>query len=643
MLLCIPSSAYMELREFVKLFTVAENAIQHADLIKSHLAIHILVDLSCRFVGGSGAENGTFCCSSLPSRVISLIKDQIKLLVTPLLRACQNYSKLFQYLQSLLKIFSSIVRRHPYLGVLVLDNINSVIECLVTIRRTGQAAPSIYVAVKFDREKNTAVLSKLFRKIYRFLVACLENLNKVGAIDTEVLSRVQILVELVSQCSLFDYYTYTMYCLLLHSRHIWGGMVHQDDRTHNYYNLSICPHSCLVKCKIDSLDFVSRILTETDNWTAYRVAAYAACQGEWLFSAAVFSKLIQKVKSDSCSNWLKALFQYTHSEGVIQLLRLPKQGSNLVEWLENNNFPLNYRDYFDEKDPRDTGNINDNHYSDKLAAAQGALCSSLATLEAAVTSSQSFCFQRWYLSLRARVLKNVVVMLKVVRVLLNIDWCNQVEVERNVMLGCLKSFEDISQISFQYLRLAEEFDLIGTSFIEMDSESSAIMAALALSCSLLAFVSGFAVFVKHQHSHGNLTVDKNSCNSLLALSFQDLVGRLWHVDHETSTKIYSLFDFIDQPMNCFHLQPRCQTCNIGFEYIEFLNVCSDAVSGVVQLQDEITEEHNETTPSEVTKNGLLLILDAITKWIYFPSRIPKFFFKVRYENILDARNNMNFN
>ncbi|XP_054803674.1 uncharacterized protein LOC129306901 isoform X2 [Prosopis cineraria] len=562
-------------------------------------------------------------------KVVSLINDQIKLIVMSLLEACQNYSKPFQNLQTLLNILLSIIRKNHRLVVLVLDNITSTIEFFVTVKTTSHVTASTQVAVKFDRKEITNVVSNFFCKMYRFLVAFLEILIKVGSIDTEVMSRIQILAEFVCQCGLLDCYTSTMYCLLLHNQHVWGCLLHQDNGMRDPYNMSIYPHSCPVNCKIDTLQFVNHFLTERDDWTAYRIGTYAACQGELRFSSSIFSKLIQKVKSYSCRNWLKTLFQFTQSEGVIQLLNLPKQGFTLVEELENNKYLLNSCDFLDEKNPRDAGNVNDHHYSFKLAAAHRALCSSIGLLEAAVSSSQAFSFQRWYLSLRARFLANVVGILKVVRRLLNIDWCNQVNVEGDVLSGCLKSFEDISHISLHFYRLAEEFDLIGTSFVEMDSESSAVLAALSLSCSLLAFVSGFAVFVIKQLSHEHFMVDKNSCNLLLALAMQNLAGWLWHMDHQTNTKFLSLLNFIDWRTNSFHLQPRHQTCNVGFASREFLNVCSNAVSEAVCLKDKISKKHTEIAPSEVSKNVSLLILDTITRWIRIPPQIPKYFFKVR--------------
>ncbi|XP_028758645.1 uncharacterized protein LOC114717600 [Neltuma alba] len=628
-LVCIPPLPFTEIHEFVKLITEAENAIQHADLMRGHLTIHILANLSCKFVGETCTENDVFF-TSLPSRVVSLIKDQMKLLVKSLLEAHQNYSWLFQKLETLFDILLSSVIKHHHLVVLVLDNMTSTIEFVVTLKTTGQMTSSTHVAVNFDWEENTHVVSKFFCQVYRFLVSFLETLRKIGAIDTEVMSRVQILVEFLCHCGLLDCYTCTLYCLLLHSQHIWGGLLQQDNGIRYHYNLSIYPHSCPVNCKVDTVEFVNRILTDIDNWTAYRIGIYAACQGELLLSSSIFSKLIQEVKSNSCCSWLKALSQYTQSERAIQLLNLPTQGVTLVEGSENNKFLLNSGDYMDERDPWDAGSVNDHHYSYKLPAAYRALCSSIGLLEAAVTSSWAFSFQSWYLSLKARFLENAVGILKNVRLVLNIDWGNQLNNEGDVLCRCLKSFEDISQISFHFYRLAEEFDLIGTSFIEMDSESSAVVTALSLSCSLLAFVSGFAVIVVKQLSHENFMVDKDACNFLLVSAMQNLAGCLRHMDHETNSNFSLLLNFIDwRPTNCFHLRPTHQTCDVGFAYRDFLNVCSNVISEAACLANKISNTHNETTLSKVSKNLSQLILDTITKWIRIPPRIPKYFFKVR--------------
>ncbi|TKY50167.1 Integrator complex subunit 7 [Spatholobus suberectus] len=605
-----PSSLHMELREFVKLLTIIENASQYPASRKSYLAIRILADLCCRMKDRADVDN-VFCCSSLPSRVISVIKDHIKVLVMSLLEGCQNDLTICQELQGPLKILLTIVERHPYLGSLVLDNIKAVIEYLVTVTSTDRAVPSTLVAVNFKGEKQNSFILKLLHKIYRFLVVCLENLYIAGAINTEVFSKVNILAELVCQCSLIDCYTYTLYHLLLHSQPICDGLVHENDETRL--------GSCLFRCTA----FVNKVLTGTNGWTAYKVGVHAACQGEWLLATNIFSTLMGKVKSDSCSSWLKALFHYAHSEGKIQLLSQPKQGITSMELMETIKFPLTSCDYMDDTFPRLAGNIDDCNYYDQLTQSHVAVCSSLKILETSGTSSQPFCFQRWFLSLRARVLENLVSVFKALReVSLNADWnFNQVEIESSDKLQCLKSHQDFTQISLQLFRLAEEFDLLRASFIGMDSQSSAVLAAHGLCCSVLAFAVAFGVSNIDQHSNRIFIGDKTSCN-LQAFMIQNLRRLFWCVDHGTKASLSSLLNYFDPNENCLSPRPNYRTWNIGYKDREVLNVCSYAVSSAVCLYDE-------KIASRFTKNALSLLSSTLIKWMHIDFRIPKYFFKLR--------------
>ncbi|RDY09074.1 Integrator complex subunit 7, partial [Mucuna pruriens] len=605
-----PSSLHMELCQFVKPLTVVENASQYLASRKSCLAIRILADLCCRTKDRTDIDN--VFCSSLPLHVISLIKDHIKLLLMPLLEGCKNDLTICQELQGLLKILLTIVERNPYLGSLVLDNIKVVIEYLVTVASTDCTVPSTVVAVNFKGEKQNSFILKLLRKIYRFLVVYLENLYIAGAINTEVLSKVNILAELVCQCSLIDCYTYTLYHLLLHSQPVCDGLVHENDEPHSA--------SCLIKCTT----FVNKVLTGTDGWNAYKVGAHAACQGEWLLATNIFRTLIGKVKSDSCCSWLKALFNYAHSEGKILLLSQPKQGTTSMELMETIKFPLISLDYKDDTCPRLAGNINACNYYDQLSQAHVAVCSSLKILEASVTSSLAFCFQRWFLSLRARVLENLVDMPKALReVSLNVDRnFNQVEIESSDKFQCLKSYQDITQISLQLFRLAEEFDLLRASFFGIDNESSAVLAAHGVSCSVLASAAAFGVSNIDQHSHRIFIGDKTTCN-LQALTIQNLRRLILCVDHGTRTSLSLLLNYLAPNEN--YLSPRrsYRTWNIGYKDREVLNVCSYAVSGAVRLYDE------KTAP-QFTKNSLSLTSNTLIKWMHIHFRIPKYFFKVRY-------------
>ncbi|ESW23192.1 hypothetical protein PHAVU_004G026300 [Phaseolus vulgaris] len=604
-----PSSLQKELREFMRLQTVIENTSQHPASRNNCLAICILADFCCRTKDRAEIEN-VFGCSSLPSRVISLIKDHIKLMLMPLLEGGQNDLAICQELQYLLKIILTVVESHPSLGSLVLDNIKEVIEYyFVTIASTDPAVPSTLLAVNFKGEKQSSFLVKFLSKIYRFLVAYLENLYVVGAVNTEVFSKVNILAEIVCQCSLIDCYTHILYHLLLHTQPICDGLVHENDETR--------PVSCLVKCTT----FVNKVLTGTNGWTAYKVGAHAACQGEWLLATIVFRSLIEKVKSDSCCSWLKTLFHYSSSEEKIQLLRQPKQGTTSVELAGTIKFPLTHY-YKDDTHPRLARNINDCNYYDQLSQSHVEVCSSLKILDASVTSSQAFCFQRWFLSLRARVLENLVGVVKALReVSLNVDQnLNQVEIESSDKLQFLKSYQDITQFSLQLFRLAEEFDLLRASFIGMDSESSEVLAAHGLSSSVLAFVTAFGVSNVDQDSQRIFIGDKTSSN-LQALTIQNLRRLFWCVDHGTRASFSLLLNYFD--LNEIRLSQGSgyRTCSIAYKDREVLNVCSYAVSSAACLLQK--------TASQFTKNALSLASNTLIKLMHIHLRIPKYFFKVR--------------
>jgi len=600
----------MELREFMRLQTVIENTSQYPASRKSCLAICILADLCCRTKDRAEIEN-VFGCSSLPSRVISLIKDHIKLLLMPLLEGSQNDLTICQELQGLLKILLTVVESHPSLGCLVLDNIKEVIEYyLVTVASTDRAVPLTLIALNFKGKKQNSFIFKFLSKIYRFLVAFLENLYVVGAINTEVFSKVNILAKIVCQCNLIDCYTYLLYHLLLHSQPICDGLVHESDETH--------PASCLIK----STTFVNKVLTGTNGWTAYKVGAHAACQGEWSLATIIFRTLIEKVKSVSCCSWLNALFHYCNSEEKIQLLRQPKQGTTSIELVGTIEFPLS-RDYKDDTCSRLARNINDCNYYDQLTKSHVEVCSSLKILEASATSSQEFCFQRWFLSLRARVLENLVSVVKALReVLLNVDQnLNQVQTESSDKLQFLKSYQDITQISLQLCRLAEDFNLLRASFIEMDSESSEVLAAHGLSSSVLAFVTAFGVSNIDHNSHRIFIGVKTSSN-LQALTIQNLRRLFWCVDNRTRASFSLLLNYFDLNENCLSPGSCYRTCSIGYKDREVLNVCNYAVSSAVCLLQK--------TASEFTKNALTLASSTLIKLMHIHLRIPKYFFKIRY-------------
>ncbi|KAJ7949579.1 Integrator complex subunit 7 [Quillaja saponaria] len=633
LLYVVPPLQYVELHEFSKLFAIAENVLQYPISLKNHLAIHFLVDLACTIKESTQIVKDVYCSYSVPSRVVSLIIDQITLLVKQLLESCQTDSKAFEDIQMLLKLLLDVVDKHSQLGVLVLNNISLVIKNLVNmiddnITVSYQAEISNHENVYYKGEKSRPVISKVLHKVYRFMVTFLENLNKAGSINSEIFQEVKLLVEFVCECSLFDFFTYTTYSFLLYNHNFRGCFMNESNDIWNHNNNSgVVPHDCFVKHEIDTLKCMQKRFTEAENWHAYKAGAHAANQGAWITATLVFGKLSSKVKSDTFSSWLKFLFQYAHFEGRIQLLLLPKQASTLVDCLGSNTFPITFStDDLNNNDPSIEGNINISKYSETVTGAYGELCFSIGTLETAVTTRQAFCFQRWFLYLRAKVLENMVDILKAVRIiLLNLDNCKNTVVESNHMLECVKSFQEISQISLQLKRLSQELDLIGMSFIDMDREGSKFISFLAVNCAVLAFTAGFVVYITNAHVNEDVTGE--NADNLQALVLQNLIGRLWHIDQQTRNHLSTLLNIIDKPKNCFHPHSDFQTMATGSEDKDFLSACSYAVSGIVCWLNEV--KVYDKTLYKVSKNGLELLLNIAMKWLHSPFRVPKYFFKVR--------------
>ncbi|XP_021830101.1 uncharacterized protein LOC110770298 isoform X2 [Prunus avium] len=612
MILCMPPNLPSDVLESSKLLSITENASRSPIMTESLLAISVLVDMSRRLKGSTGMGSIVRCSSLQPSQVILLIIDQITILVKPILDLCQADSVEFPQVNCLFNLLFLLIREYPDLHVLVLDEISVLVK-------------SLSYSVDLKGENSRIIRSKLLFKVYRFLVAFLENLTEAGAISTEVFDKVKLLVELVCQSNLFECYTYTLYSLLLRCQIIWGNMGNESEGSRNPdKNSGISLDNYSMKHELRTIECAKRMLAEKNNWPAYRVGVYAVCQGDWLTSTFIFKQLVLKVRSNSCSCWVKSLVQFADSERKLELLLSPKQGLETYKLhLTPSSNDLGCQDA--------ASNIKEHIYSKELAAAYNGLCSSLETLKVGdVKMGHTFFFQHWFLSLRVKVIKAVV---DIVKILGNIQFdqdntTNTGKVEK-LMVGYLISLQKITQISLQLKRLAQEFDLVTTSFIDMDKKSSKIISELAMSCSLLAFCTGFALYIPgliKPISNSGLGILERDLDAMLV---QNLVGRLGNTNHETSKNLCLLLEAGRNPMDCFHMQSRTQACKIGSKARDILSVCNYAVSGIAGLKRKANRVHNEEGLSQLPKDGLKLMYDILMKWMQIPFRTPTYFFKFR--------------
>uniref|UniRef100_A0A803NG78 Integrator complex subunit 7 n=1 Tax=Cannabis sativa TaxID=3483 RepID=A0A803NG78_CANSA len=576
-----------------KLLTVAENASMSPFMSKSLLAVCILVEMSNKFKGRRDIGSN-WSCPSITSGAISIIFNWITLEVKPLFDTCPD-STVFQEVNKLFNLLLSIIDAH-------LDSVGVLID-------------QIFVFLKYlsEMNNNTVIRLKLVYKVYRFMVTCLEFQSKeAGVVDVLVYDKVKLLVDNVCECKDFDCYTHTIYSLLLHSPAIWGHNMNKSEESCNLDDRSgIVQHSYSVEHESVTIEFAKKILAENRNWLAYKVGMYSSCQGSWLTSSFIFQQLITLVHSDSCSLWLKSLVEFAKSEEKVMLLVLKNEGYFLADRSKK------IRPYI----PHFYTVLAEADFGEVLFSAYDSLCSSKKTLEGDVTC-QAFLFQRWFLSLRAKTLRGVADVLKILGAI------SEESSKSGSLADCLFSLEQIAQVSLRLEKLVKEFDLFSTSFVDMDNESLKIISGLALSTSLLSFITGSSLFIPNLHD----PCSKNSTNNLHAHLIDSLAGKLLHMDNEVSAKLYQIMNTDDHNnVDCCNsnLKFRNQAWNVGYEARDVLDICRVAVFDIACLQSEASGTLNEEDTYRITKNVLQFIFKILIKWRKIPFRTPKYFFRLR--------------
>lgn len=627
----LPNPSFLDANEYSKLVTAVESAARSPMKLKSLLAVHTLVNLSLKLSGQMEVESGGRSFSLLPSKVISLIMDQIASLGKMLVDLSQSKSEVFQEIKGLLNLLLLIVREHSDLWILLLDRICLTVKLFMDIYE--DFSDSQQTDMNFEGDKKNDISLRFAFILYGLVAICIGYIGQVVSITPEIFDKVKLMVNSVCKSYLFSRHTCMTYSLLLNCKFILSCRITEDFSTWNIDRFP-CFTFCedLTENEILTLECANKLLKDGDEWPTYKAGRHAACHGSWFAATLIFGHLVLKVQSDIFHCWLKSLFQFALAERKIHLLLLPQYGSGLANWLEKEMI----LDMFSTEEPinqHQAGSITEAIYYDKLLEAHQCLCSSGETLKAAAVSPvRAFCFQRWFLSLRARVLGNVRSILKLLE---NISYCNSSDY---VKLGTVdtvaihETMKEFSKLSLLIERLSHELDLIVTSFIGIDTKSSNVISALALNCSLLAFCTGFAFHVPNLATTLMTENVEDFRTNLHAELIQNLVGKLWLVDSETSKILLQLFEITGGPNNCLRLPSRSQMLDVGYEIRDIFALCSYAVSEVVGLQSK-SNGTNEGTLLQVIKNGMQFLSNILTRWMSIPFRVPKYFFCVRYTEL----------
>lgn len=604
----------MEMPEFDKLLNCIFSASQCLVESKSLLAIHCLADLCIR-LGKDLEVASAVVSSSLPADVTSSLIDRIVLLAQPLRNVSHIEAKIFVEVRTELSCLLQLVRKHPTLGLLVLDKVNFLLgHQIPTASREG-----------ILKENCTSISLKIMVVLYKFLVACLDFLNEIDAITSQVFEKIKILIQGICNCKFFTLYIQTVYSLLLHTRRIWGGLLKKDEEIngkplYDYW----------IESEVFTLTCAQKMLMEEDYWLAYESGMLAASHGAWFTATFIFGNLMTKVKSRSCCGWLKSLAQLSLCEMKIQLLILPNQESKSIECLKLIKFlPVSpFEDGIGEVGKYVGFHTSAADFAEKLANACSYLNSSWEALKSCITSEGAFCFQEWFLALRVKMLGMVI---EIVSVLGGIPSKRDADDQKDIHLSmaeCFESLQKLTPLSARLKRLSEEFDLLAVSFIDNDRKSLKLISALALGCALLSFAASFALFVPNLPFREMLTSSQETFSENMLV--QNLFIRLSLADDEISVCLSSLLDLGGCPKSCHHhSHSRSKAVGAGSEVKEVLSLCRDIVSRVIHLQNRAKKSHMEELVSQVTENGRELLWDVTMGLMSIPFRTPEYYFRTR--------------
>nr|XP_027125674.1 uncharacterized protein LOC113742147 isoform X1 [Coffea arabica]XP_027125675.1 uncharacterized protein LOC113742147 isoform X1 [Coffea arabica]XP_027125676.1 uncharacterized protein LOC113742147 isoform X1 [Coffea arabica]XP_027125677.1 uncharacterized protein LOC113742147 isoform X1 [Coffea arabica]XP_027125678.1 uncharacterized protein LOC113742147 isoform X1 [Coffea arabica]XP_027125679.1 uncharacterized protein LOC113742147 isoform X1 [Coffea arabica]XP_027125680.1 uncharacterized prot len=650
----LPSSEmFMVFSTFLKFI---ENVNQSSIMSERLVAARVLVNILCKFLGRPKLEHDE-TAFTLAYQAISFIMDRISELVNSivtrhtflvnglkttkkgLLDGDQANEELEREVTSLLRSIFYLVENHSDISGLVLDRVGIFLEHLVsTLCRDVSIEKDNFLNYELSEcgeEYKTANILKLVFSVTRIIVTCLENPEVEHAETAKVLNSLKLLIDYVCKSTPIGSSTYTIYLLLLHfhsaCKCIWrqiNPIVYLDDNYTPFYAGSFLHDNTFIA------EFGKKMFGGRDNWSSYKAGKRAALQGLWSNAAFIFERLTKMAVSNSSYVWLKTLNLFSHSESQIEYFGI-----------------INVKDSLSEAGEEITPKNNLYNYVEILVRAYDGVHLAEKMLKMSAPGL-SFTFQRWFLALRAKFLEILVdlsTLLGAVSFLEDSSSCGPekmtVLVPSMIPLERYRFLVDsLASVSSQLKKLADEFDLLATSFVGMDRKSTRILLCLSAGCSLLAFSTGLFLSIPYLH------VSENSVTKCLdgseghhrGVLIQDLFERLSLVDSETSKHLWMLLKVYGKSKSCFLSKSGNQAAGLYYEASSIVKLFKYAVSEIVGLQNEARIFCSDETKSQISSHGLKLLLSIIWKWMQIPFRCPDYFFQVR-DNVFSELFSMNEN
>ncbi|XP_021769279.1 uncharacterized protein LOC110733524 isoform X2 [Chenopodium quinoa] len=602
----------IDVDEFKKLLKYVEDATRSPIPSVRFLAFQILVSISDKLKGRDELML-EFNPITYPSGVVSVISDQITVLVRLVLDGTSN-CQVEQELGSMLKLLLLLVENHSELGDFIVDKLHFIIKNMAELQNIPLSAiqnPEVHKVVN-TRAKQSCSMHVLMFYVYRFLVAFLETLEDSCAMTNEISCKLKLMVSFICDNNLFDCSTHTFFALLLHALVNWNHFMPEDKSGNSVQRLNGSP-SKLVES--DAIIYVcaTNMLTGGYNWCAYKAGRYASCKGGWDVASFIFQHLEAKVQSELCSQWLKFLVKFSRSEKNVKVLL--QKGSCCLP-LDHVLVPLTVDGYIE-----------------KLINAFDDTCSSVKILEAISLQTQTLCFQRWFMALRQKVLLVMVDMMKLLNDYLfpkaGLESSRHGESDFTDGQPIVQKMKDMMsslvRVSAKLASMAKEYDMISSSFVDLDSRSFKQISALAFGCSALAFCTEFINLIPNSPDFVDLTKESGYCQSVI---IKDLAVRLWHTDLEMCKNLMSLLKECQMPERFLHFLSGHGIPKVNHVSEDLLTLCRSSVRRLMKLQNECMSAEDEDTMWQAYKDRMQLLLNIVEAWMHIPFRVPKYFFRL---------------
>ncbi|PKA66124.1 hypothetical protein AXF42_Ash018414 [Apostasia shenzhenica] len=567
-------------------------------------------------------------------------------------------------LKVLLSLILCLAHEYPSSGLIAVGSLRCIVRFLCTILHEAntdivhetnaenclacvEASEKEVGAEKNDFAFNTvnsvgeqiAVASEILFSVCRFATACLNLFHEKSSITSEVVHIFKDLVDCIKQCRHSCYYSTDVLCFLM-CIYVCNGFGENESITLNILNdsdVKICSHSntCLLHREFLALDFLKMMLNRGNFWEVYRAGKYLCMQGLWFSATFSFRKLIDEVKSDYSSYWIKALMLYVSGESEIKLLLFPKAGLELISSFCSTNdgvkpFSCNYA----ESVSHVTENFDLSAFGANLARICDRFFSSEEVLEASGVLIGMTYFQRWFVNLRVKVLH---IVMEIVGILssfklfeekfnrfLKVDPQNATFLQDVCAYACA-----LCRLSFQLNHLAISYDLLATSFMDIDALSFKNISRLSFCCSTLAFCSFFATTFLSCPAFRDFTssgVSNQGVRSNAKL-IQNLAERLWDIDEKMARKLMQLILTTGEVRHVLCSRTLVNSSNL-FDN-DALSSFLSAIGSNIFIQANLKASKDAEVLIVYFLQGLKALRDFVMKWMELPSSIPKYFFRVR--------------